>query len=543
MVRPPLGLIPEVVDPNGTRYRWDSVSARDTPQSFGFRTLRGTGFADMPGLTLARRIDQDYADVQLLHDFNLIGEEGSVAYEGRISADPRSFDAGHTITPQAVGWMAHAQDEKFADVFVDSDFGAWTEMPLNRRIALAGAVSTGDISWSTTTLDGLVCALPNSALATQVAAETWYTAPPGVKLAKIMYRGGQSPASNFPNGTTGGYSIGFGASDVDSGGSEGYTPTLDGAIHTANLTTDRRYVFAQVWSNGAARTPAVGAMVHFARLAMYGSNAIARPALTAGEPDGVFVSDVVRSVFSRYCPRIRLDGVLNTTYPVRQLAYKDRISPFDALLDMNKWHLWLAGVWENKTLHYGPADLTDYDWEVRLGDLNTKVELQGDTTETIANGIVVQFTNAVTGLTDWITPDDTPELADESVENPVNAHGLRIWLEFQVTFPCLPDDAVQIGRAALAEANQPSGSGTITVSGWIKDRAGNLQPTWKVRSHDRIAITDHANARPRAIVETNYQHGQGGTAPTVQISVDSTLKRLDAYLDRVVTSLSARNIT
>jgi hypothetical protein len=533
MSRPPLGLIPEVVDQNGTRHRWNAVSAQDTPQAIGFRTLRGTGHADLPGITLSRRIDRDYVDIGLYHDINLIGADGSPAYEGRISATPRSLDGGHTVTVQGVGWMAHAQDDQLVYLGVEQDFAQWSDMPLNERIRLAHASKDMGTQWGVTALDGLALSFPAGTLGADAAAETWYVAPSGERIGAIAYVGANA------GGASGTGLIGL--SDADSGPGETYIPTLNGQLHKFDATTARRFAYVAALPPAGTVIPP-GWLRHFAKLAVYGNHGLpTRRALAAGEPDGLYVSDVIRDVFSRYCPKLSTAGVKDTRYPVGQIVYRDLISPYDLLLDLNKFHMWLPAVY-GKTLQYAPYDLSDYDWDVRLGDPGVKIDLQGDTADNLANAVRVQFTNIATGRVEILSPDDYPELRDPAVENPATAHGLKKSLPFSVSFPCSLEDALQFGRAALAEANQPTGSGTIVLSGYARDRAGHLQPTHKVRAHDRIAITTHPNARPRLIVETNYNHGSGNTPPSVTIGVDSTLKRLESLFDRVLTAQAAHNI-
>jgi hypothetical protein len=74
--------------------------------------------------------------------------------------------------------------------------------------------------------------------------------------------------------------------------------------------------------------------------------------------------------------------------------------------------------------------------------------------------------------------------------------------------------ALEIGRAALAEYNQPKAPGTATKRGYIKDRQGNEQPVWKVRAGDRVNITDYPDGRNHLVFETSYDHNN----QTVQLS-------------------------
>jgi hypothetical protein len=80
----------------------------------------------------------------------------------------------------------------------------------------------------------------------------------------------------------------------------------------------------------------------------------------------------------------------------------------------------------------------------------------------------------------------------------------------------LAAQALLLGQAALADRNRAKTPGTITTTGYIRDRAGNPQPVWKVRAGDTIAITNFPNDAPRLIVETDYND------ETKQLSCRST---------------------
>jgi hypothetical protein len=531
MPRPSLDLAVEITTANGTQHRWGpGRRAEEIPTGLSFRTKQAEGFADA-NVSLARRIDRDYIDLHLLDSVVIAGASGDIAYEGRVTALPRSMQDTHQIAVQMAGWMAHARDRKMTEVYVDRDLGGWGDMPLNRKAAHATASrSFGDFSF-TGDQSAVVAALPNQALGAQTIAETWYLLPPGLNAASVDYNG---TAVSLPAGWITRIDA---AADDAAATEDSYTPTLDGTSHAVDLTTPRPYLIVRVYSNGTAATPAAGASVRFGALAVWGDHTVPRALATSGY-DGVYASDVINDIVTRFCPKLNTAGVLSTTYPIPHLTFPDRIDPYDAILEVNKHHLWQFGVYEHRTMRYGPVDMSDYDWEIRLTDPGVKVDLQGDSTDTLANGIVVSYTNVTTGRPDVLTPDDHAELKDPGDANPATLANLNIWTEISLSSPTTQDAALQIGRAALAEYNQPKAPGTISATGHIRDRAGHWQPVWKVRASDRIIIADHANDRPRLVVETDYQHD----SKTISIAVDSTFKRLDAVLDRLGTALRAANL-
>jgi hypothetical protein len=317
-----------------------------------------------------------------------------------------------------------------------------------------------------------------------------------------------------------------------------YTLTLDGTLRTVTLSPARRYLAIQEYSNGNAATPGAGAGARIDKLGVYGNHGVTLRNGEPGEPEGVYASDAIRNIINRWCPQLDTSGVQDTSYVIQHLSFRDRTYPYDALLEINKYHLWHLGVWENKRLDFRPYDFTDYDWEIRTDDPGTTFSPQGPSTEDLFNGIVVTYTDLLSGRVEALTPDVYPEIADTSDANPWNQHGIQHWDEITLSTPTIAAQALQIGRAALADRNRPRTPGTITVRGHIRDRAGNYQPYWKVRAGDTIAITNFPNDTPRLIVEA----AQNVPDQTVTMSIDNPLGLLDAYMDRVANALGARGL-
>jgi hypothetical protein len=303
------------------------------------------------------------------------------------------------------------------------------------------------------------------------------------------------------------------------------------------LSSPRRFCTIEwLYNTTPAGTAGADFSIFASQLAVYGSHGLTG---YGDNPKGFLASDVIRDVCTRFCPKLNPAGVLDTAWPIPHLVFKDQTDPYDAFLAVNAFHLWELGVWEDKTLHFGPSDRTDYDWDVRLSDFGVQVEQQGDSTETLANGVVVDYTNVVTGSKDVLTPDVYTDLADAGSSNPANTHGLQRWFKLSLSSPTTTDAALQIGRAALAEYNAPKAPGTINMTGHVRDRAGHWQQGWKVRAGDTIAITDHPNDSPRLVTETSWNHD----SKQLTVTTDSANARIDAVLDRVGVALSAAGLS
>jgi hypothetical protein len=528
----PLTLSGEIRTPSGTRYKLDANQPPGSrPLNLSFRTKIGEGFSDA-GFQLARRIDRDYPDLGLVNDVVFTGADGSTAYEGRVEATPRDLSDRHSIGVTLAGWMAHAKERKFAMPFTDRPTSRWGQVPVERRAALAAAgISTGDFSF-TQDGGGVTAALPNQALGAQTVAETWYEAPPGTLIAGVAYRG---TSTSLPAG----YVANISATDSRAAtGADNYTPTLDDALRTIVFTTARRYVLLQVYSNGTAATPAAGATVRFTKLAAYGNHGLPGHTGDPSEPDSVYLTDALAYIAQQYCPMLNTSGIVANPYVVQHLAFNDRTWPYDAFLELNKYALWHLGVWEGKTLTYKPYDLSDYDWEIRTDDPGTTFSPQGPSTENLFNGIEVTYTDPLTGSVDVLTPETTASLADTGTGNPWNAWGIAKRDDITLTTPTLAATAAELGVAALADRNRPRTPGTITASGYVRDRAGNLQPCWKVRAGDTISITNFPNDSPRLIVETSYDDER----KAVSLAIDRPFATIEAYLDRQTNALQAAGL-
>jgi hypothetical protein len=539
----PLDLFAEVTTASGTRYKWDANQPPGSRlQNLSFRTKIGEGFSDASG-QLARRIDQDYPDLNLVDTVTFTGADGSVAYEGRVSSMPRDLGDRHSIGVTLAGWMAHAKDRKFTDIYVDRDQSQWTDMSTARRAARVlanfsptsptslqdvangqGAVETGfDGAWVSPYVP---------------ISEAWYDAGPGVTITAVWYTWKRN---GFGSAVPYNWFVGYAADDAGSG--EYTSSSLVAAGPSSSsfsvIGAAQRYAFLMAYYNG---TPAGADGAHWGvlwyNLAVYGTANIAVHVGDPNQPPGFYASDVIKDIAGRWCPQLDTSGVQGTTYVVQHIAFRDRTFPYDAFLELNKYHLYRLAVWENKRLEFGPYDLTDYNWEIRTDDPGTTFAPQGPSTESLFNGITVTYTDHLSGVVSTLTPVDDVTLADRSTDNPWNQHGVNHWDEITLSSRTDRATALALGQAALADRNRPKTPGTITVRGYIRDRQGNDKPVWKVRAGDTISVTNFPNDTPRLVVETDYDD----ETKTISLAIDKPFALLDAYLDRQANALQAAGL-
>lgn len=531
-----LELAVEVVKPDGRRYLWDAHGyAEDVPTGVGFSTKRQEGFSTF-SCTLARRGDEDHPDIELRDELNVLSASGDVVWEGRVTAAPMSLDDdGWSIDVQATGHIAALKDRKFVDVFVDRDVAQWREPSLLERGARGTAGWEQDISYSVTSERGLVfhgkadgtSPVPNNAVTSKV-----YRMPTSRTVTAIQYKGTQVNTTSVEAATL------YTDSDPDMSSASSTALTLNGALQTASPTTPEQYAELRAKAT-AGHVP--GATVPFTRtysqLAVYGTS-LATYAIS-GEPNGVYASEAMEHILSNYCTGLTWAGN-DTTYPIAHLAFRDLIYPYDALLEINRFHLLDLACWENKTVTWRPIDLSDWDWEVSQSDPGYKMTLEGDDDQGSGfNGIVIQYTDLATDEVKVLWPDEHDELRDDDELNPANRHGQPHWADETLTHKCLEADALQMGRALLAERNQPKAPGNHTISGYVRNRQGVWQPAWKVRAGDRIVVVDHPNRRPRLITETSFS----ADSKTLTLSTDMEIRRIEAFVDRLDMALQANGLS
>jgi hypothetical protein len=537
---PPIGLSVNITDANGATTRWgdEDTNPEDIPRGITFRTGRD-GFGDA-SLTLSRRIDRDYVDINLLDEIQIVGADGSTAYEGRVGAAPRTFDTAHSISLQCAGWIAHTRDKQFREIYVDRDLSHWGNMSTARRVALLASVGTAFRSFDPTIQPDDA---GNTSLRTHMEgpwgyadSEALYKMSGELRVAALYYD--YVARNHTPTGASWGVNIEASDNDDMSGADTSGDIGAASAAGYFTPATPRQFIHLRHdYIIAFAGTDQY--WIDWRKLAVYGNHGLTR---RGTDPGGFFASDVIRDIIGRFCPKLNTTGVQDTAFAIPHLVFSELTYPYDALLEINKFHLWDFAVWENKTLYYAGVDLTDYDWEIRLDDHDypAAVSLQGDSTQDLANGVTVQFQDVTTGQANILLPSDYTDLQDPDVENPFNKHGYDSWKAYQVTVPTTVEGALQLGRAALAEFNQPQAPGSITIGPHVRDRAGHPQPAWKVRAGDRVAITSSTSLsdRPRVISETSYD----ASSRQVTMSLDGGVKRLDAVVDRLNVALTAANL-
>ncbi len=543
--RVPLDLFCEVKVASGATFKWN---ANEPPshrlRNLNFSTKIGEGFSLATG-TLARRIDQDYPDLQLGMEIVISGADGTIVFEGRLSAMPRELGQTHSISVTFVGHMAHAKDRKFTEIYVDRALAGWGGMSLGRKAALLTSnlmpTDGEQVTDPTDSKAGIATAITGAWASPYLpVAESWYDAGPGLFIGSIIYSWQRE--GTLVDHTNVAWSWKVSGSDDDKATTLDSTANLraagPSALQTHNLSSACRYALLQLlYTSSPAGADSARWAIDWYKLAVYGTSGLATYTGEPGEPNGVYLTDVIRDIAARFCPEFDTSGVEDFEYVVQHCVFKEPTDPYDAFLLLNKYALQHLAVWEGKKLTFRPYDLSDYQWEIRTDDPGTTFAPVGPTIDDLYNAVEVRYTDLLTGTERVVTPDDDASLLDTSDANPWNQWGRYHPLYLDLSGPELEADAIQIGRAALAEKNRPKTAGTLTVEGYIRDRAGNYQPVSRVRAGDVICVTNF-NEINRLIVETDYDD----ESKTLRVAVDFPFQLLEALFDRQANARLAKGV-
>jgi hypothetical protein len=532
--KPDLALDIEVEGADGTTERLpcDSQKASKRPLLQPFSTQRGDGFTT-GGVQLTREIFKDYPDISLMDTWRYVGRQGDVAYEGRHHSNPRTNDPQQQIGVQLVGWAAsYLKAYKIDPLVVDRRFSSWQPPGLARRSYLLEQGATLAHYQQSSDFGGLRFDGESGQTIPQGAdAEVIYDAGARNRIAKLMYRGKESNSANVEAPSV--------YTDVseDLIGKAATALTLDGTLHTAAITTPQRFAMLRALAT-ATHTPAAGSPLSrtFEQLAAYGDTGLTTRPLE-GEPDGIWLSDLLSWILATFYPKMKLAGRQNT-FPVTQADWRDNKSfGYDVIQQLNNLAMWETSVFEDRTLHFEPADLTTYDWVFRTDDPGVKVTFQGDSIEDFANGIEITFTG-FDGVKQTLYPEDHPELRDDSENNPANRHKEKLYIEKEITWRCSLAEALQIGRAYLKEFNRPKRPGSYQIAGHIQDAARHWHQGWKARNSMTVGILDHPDDEPRLLTATTWDP----QSEVLNLTVDAPPKTLEAQVARQELARQANNL-
>ena len=528
-MRPPVEINAEIVLPTGQRIRWDSAAqdAGSRPISPTFETESGRGFSS-GSVVLRRPVDRDYPELGLLNELILRSATGTVVYQGRARGIPVSEE----FSVDCDGWWSSLEQREITDLIIDRDASAWgsiTDARKADRMASASWIFDADYTASTERGAVVITGSTGKVIPSNSTSEVAYRAPAGCRISSLAYNGTQTNTTSVaaPTVTAAGDDMFSTTSSV--------SLTLNGSDQVATFSGRPRTLILGARSS-ASHTP--GAAAAFTRRitpAVYGEGSVTI-GTRADDLSGFRASDGIRYLANRWSPKLDTSGVEATSYLIPQAVWRDPTTPGDAIRQLNSYHLWRLGVWEDRRLDFAPYDLTASDWQVAAGVDGVRVDYQGDTTENVYNGVAVSFTELLTGEARRLTPEETDDLRDRSDWIAANQWGDEAWMNLDISWPCTEDDAVEIGRVALANANQSRRPSTITVPAYVQDIHGAYWPSSYVRADQTILVTNQHTPTPRLITRTSWSDH------SLTITTDDAIDTMEALNQRISGALSSRGL-
>jgi hypothetical protein len=532
---------------DGRTSRWgpDEVDAADVPTRLRFGTTVPGGFKDMT-CSLLRRIDLTYPDQALFDDVTVYGPGSRVAWNGRLVQFPRSHGAGFAITPGAVGWSAHLRDDpSFAMIYADQDLSRWGVSSRSWKLALIGQnyqVNDGQVVPDRTSmLPGLTLAFDGAwAAPAMPECAMAYDAGPGLKIGAIYLYWGLGGSV----GTAAPWAHRLYVADVDDNTATtaiGTNANLPSTGQYLTLSTPRRYAFAELrYDATPAGTQGFTYEVDLRQIAVYGDHGLTR---RGADPGGFYASDVVADIVTRAAPLLTFSrgpggSIEDTTFVIPHLAFHDPVTAEDALLATNAFHMWEWGVYDHRRFFFRAPDPSRLLWQARI-DQGAHLDVDGLSADEVFNGVLVRYQDPAGNAHTVGPPGATAEatdasLADTSAANPVNAHGIpRRWARLDLSQMTTQAGAIQIGRVFLAERAQSNRKGSMRLTGTVTHPTKGARPVWEMRAGDFIEVADHPDPSPRRIIESDYDHD----SRTISLSLDSTVHKLEAILERLGASL------
>lgn len=542
--KPPIELGIEIETAEGAIFRLDAdqLKAQDIPSSISFTTQRGDGFGTA-SFALMREIFRDHPDLNLLDTVRFIARDGSIAYEGLIQSFPRTNDPQQQITVQCVGWMTSLKWKPMAKLIIDRRLGGWTEVSTQRKASVLsegiwrfeGALSTG---WQYSGAFGpaVLLALSTFDATYQEIGEAWFYAG-GEDIGELKFDFARLEGSVV---STNAHSFGYLVNnDLTTGGVDG-SPDLH-AANAANIAVPataagRKFALLQNFFGGTFAGTEVNDFA-FLYPRVVGTHGLTPHG--ASPEEGYYISDIIEYLLTSSGSKLVWEGEENR-FPLTQCTWHDSPStPYDAVQQLNNYVLWETNVWEEKKFYFEPADLTKTDWQIRTSDPGVSVQFQGDSIESFASGVVITYSDFF-GHTYTLYPSDHPELHDENENNAAARHGEDIWISYTIPWQCLEGEALQFGRAYLAQNNRPKRPGSFTVVGHIQDSAGHWRRASEVRCSQTLSIMDDLyEGEPRLIMATSYDD----ESAALSITVDAPPMTIEAWIARQQNALEARNPT
>jgi hypothetical protein len=532
--KPPLFESTEVVTPSGKRYRWavDEPRAENVPRDERWSDIMPGGFETLDQ-TLPRKPSIDYSDLERLSRITRYDASGNVIWQGRLERAPRVSGDQMAISPSAVGYQAHLEDDKSVqEVFIDRDLAAFSPPSAPRRVSGLVSHDFQDFQVASGSTAAPVINLElTGAWSRWNVSEAYYLAPPSISMARLRATYTQVLNLNAADAnwvfelyaTDGATSFASGSGDLLSASS--------GTVDYAPGSPDNG-IMVRLGYATAAGTDGTTYSLHLSDVRAFGGHGLTIRGSTAAT-EGFYDGDMIGYALSRWCPQIAYtdESLISDSFVIPQAAHKDPTTVGEIIKQATRFRLRDWAVWEGPLFWLHDRNARGNKWRARVGP--TQLEETGPQVDRLWNSIIVQYQD-VDGSTRTVGPTgsgvdtESSYLVDDDPENPATKAGItrRDLLTMGVS---TPEGAIEVGRRFLEQSKQLDSSGRARIVGHVQDDRGVWHPYSHVRAGDQIAFVDANDSSYRRIVKTDKSRSDRSCS----IDLDAPPEGLQSLLERL----------
>jgi hypothetical protein len=548
--KPPLFESTEVITPSGKRYRWaaDEPRAENVPRDERWSDIMPGGFETLDQ-TLPRKPSIDYSDLERLSRITRYDASGNVIWQGRLERAPRVSGDQMAISPSAVGYQAHLEDDKSAKViYVDRDLSGWGGPSPQRRINLSVAVGGLITSWAesiglTTDYYGMLFTeienLTSNGTTTREISDQWYDGK-GCGIGSLSYEFSAQNLGTADWSTVAYLSDDAVATNLNAGTDhDGAAGPVAGTVTASGVTKSwallqTRYIPAfsgdGLWQARWAKVRVVGDH----GLTIRGADVVGTgPDYEDRTYTGFYDGDIIGHALSQWCSQIAYtdESLVTDSFVIPHLAFKDPTTVGEIIKQATRFRLRDWAVWEGPLFWLHNRNARGNKWRARVGP--TQLEETGPQVDRLWNSIIVQYQD-VDGSTRTVGPSgsgvdtESSYLVDDDPENPATKAGItrRDLLTMGVS---TPEGAIEVGRRFLEQSKVLDSSGRARIVGHVQDDRGVWHPYSHVRAGDQIAFVDANDSSYRRIVKTDKSRSDRSCS----IDLDAPPEGLQALLERL----------
>jgi hypothetical protein len=544
---PPLRHYVDAIALSGRHYRWanDEPDAQNVPNGLRWGSTMPGGYETMD-CVLPRKPGYAYADLERLSTLRVIRAGGTVVGEYRLERMPQTSGDQMSISPSAVGWQAHLDDNKNVNiVFIDRELGGWVGANGLRRVAETDSSSQDPIDPSSTQgEDGL----PSLKLGTDGAwarrwnCEAYYHFPASDAGSRVRfdYQATASIGLADPNWVADAYAV----------TADGYstftqlTPTDWLAASTGSVDASaaaiafasRRALMLRLYYAGAFGADKTTYEVYLRNLRVFGDHGLTIQGATAAK-EGFLASDMIAYAVRRWAPMLTVGSApsfMPTDFVIPQAVFKDA-TVTNIVTQTTRFGLEDWAVWNDKMLYLNQRNgsLFSKKWRARIGP--ARLEETGKQMDRLWESIIVQFNDVDTDRSErTVGPPgsgadvESAFLKDSDPDNPANKIGLTR-RDKLVMGTSTYEAAIQAGQYFLQAQKLIDRSGRATLVGHVEDNHGVLYPYSEVRAGDAITFIDASDTSYRRIVKADCDDATKSTS----VDLDAPPEGLQAVLERI----------